>query len=209
MTQTIAGLDTTSTKYKILETALELFSRKGYSAVSVREITKAVGIKESALYNHFKSKDEILDFIYQMFITIRSENLPSDEQIVGMAKALDIKDFLMSGIDLFKKSVDSELQERIWRILNIEQFRDERARAIILEYMYKGTIDFLEKVFQAFMNEQKLPVQNARLLAIHYQYPIFTMMTEYLLLKYDNKDTSEVETTMHQHLNWFITSNNL
>ena len=38
------------------------------------------------------------------------------------------------------------------------------------------------------MNEKKIKEGNARTLAIQYQYPIFTMMTEYLLLKYDHKE---------------------
>ena len=40
------------TKQRILEKSLELFSTKGYDAVSVGEIAKAVGIKAPSLYNH-------------------------------------------------------------------------------------------------------------------------------------------------------------
>ena len=49
------------TKQKILEKALELFSSKGYDAVSVGEIGKAVGIKAPSLYNHYPSKQAIFD----------------------------------------------------------------------------------------------------------------------------------------------------
>ena len=38
------------TKQRILEKSLELFSTKGYDAVSVGEIAKAVGIKALSLY---------------------------------------------------------------------------------------------------------------------------------------------------------------
>lgn len=47
------------TKQRILEKSLELFSAKGYDAVSVGEIAKAVGIKAPSLYNHFPSKQAI------------------------------------------------------------------------------------------------------------------------------------------------------
>ena len=49
------------TKDKILKAALKLFSSKGYKATTVRDISGAIGIKQSALYNHFKNKDEILE----------------------------------------------------------------------------------------------------------------------------------------------------
>ena len=38
------------TKQRILEKSLELFSTKGYDAVSVGEIAKAVGIKLSLIH---------------------------------------------------------------------------------------------------------------------------------------------------------------
>lgn len=53
------------TKQKILEKALELFSARGYDAVSVGEIAKAVGIKAPSLYNHFPSKQAIFDAIVE------------------------------------------------------------------------------------------------------------------------------------------------
>jgi len=49
------------TKAKILKTALKLFSTKGYKATTVRDIAGVMGVKQSALYNHFKNKDEIFE----------------------------------------------------------------------------------------------------------------------------------------------------
>ena len=53
------------TKQRILEKSLELFSTKGYDAVSVGEIAKAVGIKAPSLYNHFPSKQAIFGAILE------------------------------------------------------------------------------------------------------------------------------------------------
>ena len=52
-----------NTKERIITEALNLFSINGYDSVSVRDIAKAVGIKESSLYNHFKNKQDIFDTI--------------------------------------------------------------------------------------------------------------------------------------------------
>jgi AcrR family transcriptional regulator len=40
-----------------------LFKDKGYNAVSMRDIAAEVGVKAASLYNHIKSKDEILTHI--------------------------------------------------------------------------------------------------------------------------------------------------
>ena len=53
------------TKQRILEKSLELFASKGYDAVSVGEIAKAVGVKAPSLYNHFASKQAIFDAIVE------------------------------------------------------------------------------------------------------------------------------------------------
>ena len=47
------------TKEAILHKSLYHFSQKGYSATSIREIATAVGIKESSIYAHFSSKEDI------------------------------------------------------------------------------------------------------------------------------------------------------
>jgi AcrR family transcriptional regulator len=50
---------TTSSASRILHTALELFSKKGYDATSVREICEASGITKPTLYHFFGSKDGV------------------------------------------------------------------------------------------------------------------------------------------------------
>ena len=51
------------TKENILLTALELFSRSGYEAVSVSDIAGRLGMTKSALYKHYKNKRDIFDSI--------------------------------------------------------------------------------------------------------------------------------------------------
>lgn len=48
------------TKNRILLQAEVLFYNKGYGSATMREIASTVGIEAASLYNHFKSKEEIL-----------------------------------------------------------------------------------------------------------------------------------------------------
>ena len=52
-----------NTKQKILDVALDLFSKKGYANVFVGDIAKGVGIKAPSLYKHYKSKQDIFEAI--------------------------------------------------------------------------------------------------------------------------------------------------
>jgi AcrR family transcriptional regulator len=69
-------------KAEIVEVAAKLFKEKGYSAVTMRDLATAMGMKAASLYNHISSKQEILkiivisiaeDFTSGMEIIINSE----------------------------------------------------------------------------------------------------------------------------------------
>jgi AcrR family transcriptional regulator len=56
-------LKTSIRKQEIIEKAELLFKEKGYSAVTMRDIALVMGMKAASLYNHIKSKQEILSEI--------------------------------------------------------------------------------------------------------------------------------------------------
>ena len=49
-----------STRERILDVALDLFTDQGFDATSMREIAERLNISKPAIYYHFASKDEIL-----------------------------------------------------------------------------------------------------------------------------------------------------
>lgn len=53
-------MNTTKRRNEILSKAAKLFKKKGFSAVTMRDIADAVEIKAASLYNHISSKQEIL-----------------------------------------------------------------------------------------------------------------------------------------------------
>ena len=67
-------------KSEIIAIAAKLFKEKGYSAVTMRDIAQAMNIKAASLYNHIKSKQEILVLI---IIEIAEEFTHNIETIVN------------------------------------------------------------------------------------------------------------------------------
>ncbi len=49
-----------STRERILDVALELFTKQGFDGTSLREIAEKLGVTKAALYYYFASKDDIL-----------------------------------------------------------------------------------------------------------------------------------------------------
>jgi AcrR family transcriptional regulator len=56
-----------STKNKILETALKLFSKKGYLGATTKEIAKDAGIAEVTLFRHFPSKEKLFEDVINTY----------------------------------------------------------------------------------------------------------------------------------------------
>ena len=53
------------TRREILDAAKELFLSQGYTATTMRQVARAVGITPGAIYNHFPGKDEIFGTLIQ------------------------------------------------------------------------------------------------------------------------------------------------
>ncbi|MEI3604478.1 TetR/AcrR family transcriptional regulator [Pseudogracilibacillus sp. SE30717A] len=192
------------TKEKILEVAIDLFSKEGYNGVSIREITREVGIKESSLYNHFKNKEEILTTIFELFQYEFSKTLPSIEMLDQILTQSSLEDFFNQGFKNFKVHIDNPINEKLWRILYMEHFRQSFVRDIFLYDIIQKTLDFLELVFEKLISQGKVKPLKPALLAAEYQYPIFSMLTEYNILRFDRKETSEIENKMKEHIAFFL-----
>lgn len=54
-------MKTSTRKDEIVSSAAKLFLERGYSAVTMRDLAKQLGIKAASLYNHISSKHEILE----------------------------------------------------------------------------------------------------------------------------------------------------
>lgn len=62
-------------KRRMLDTALVLFSEKGYKATSIQEITEAWGISKGAFYNNFSSKEELMLSIMKYYTKLAFQQL--------------------------------------------------------------------------------------------------------------------------------------
>ncbi|MGC2192550.1 MAG: TetR/AcrR family transcriptional regulator [Candidatus Dormiibacterota bacterium] len=54
-----------STRGRILEAALDLFTEQGFDKTSLREVSERVGVTKAALYYYFHSKEEILSSLVE------------------------------------------------------------------------------------------------------------------------------------------------
>lgn len=77
-------------KDKIVDTAYELFSTKGYDHTSIENILSAVGCSKGGFYHHFKSKEEIMMVVVDNSISDLQQaiNTPLDKTFMELFNAL-------------------------------------------------------------------------------------------------------------------------
>jgi AcrR family transcriptional regulator len=95
-----------STREKILDVALDLFTGQGFDGTSMREIAERLHISKPAIYYHFASKEEIL-----LALHLRMHQLvqPAFARLTGQAMTLpiwgslldDLQDQILANRELF------------------------------------------------------------------------------------------------------------
>jgi len=189
------------TKEKILKTALKLFSSKGYKATTVRDIAGTMGVKQSALYNHFKNKDEILETLIagltsSAIVHIFDDKAPEEAAKSGKA--------LLAGIATKFKLLSFDAQnEALFKLLMQEMFRNERIREIYNEYFYQENVKKLSSYFFMMMQEELIKSSDPLLLANEFFSPLFFYQMQVSLLKMDKKSTSSVVSLFEKHVELF------
>lgn len=105
--------ETRSTKEKILESALKLFSAKGYLGATTREIAKEAGVAEVTLFRHFPSKENLLEGVLKNY-----SFLPELKHILPELSSLKYEDALFVIIRSFLDSLF--LRKDITKIMKTE-----------------------------------------------------------------------------------------
>lgn len=110
---------------EIISVASALFSRKGYSATSLKEIADEVGLHKTSLFHYFKNKEEILmevmDKGLREYVNILDEsaidpNLKVEEKLrIALEKQVSVickyKDYINVGLNEIK-SLSPENREK-------------------------------------------------------------------------------------------------
>ncbi|MEE3467007.1 MAG: helix-turn-helix domain-containing protein [Eubacterium sp.] len=91
--------ETKSRKEEIIYATLTLAAEKGLGAVSMQQIADRVGITKASLYNHFSSRDEIVDAMYEILREASKKNtgagdMDYDKLISGRTLAAILKDVI-------------------------------------------------------------------------------------------------------------------
>ena len=162
------------TKERILETALEMFSQNGYNGTNIRELTAALGLVKSSIYKHFEDKEAIWNTLLDRMIAYYDEHFGSAENLPPVPDSLEaLVAMTMRMVDF---TVHDEKIVMTRKLLTIEQFRDDRARALATKHFLTGLSEMFTHVFSGMMDRGLLRRDDPAMLAFAYTAPISALI---------------------------------
>ena len=172
-----------NTKQKIIETALTLFSERGYDAVSVGEIAGAVGIKAPSLYNHYPSKQAIFDAIVET-TALQYEKDTGRIDIHVQRAAADIPMLMTIGEEeLFEKvrqifdySLHNDNIRKFRKMMTIEQFRSPSLGELYTRRFSDRLVDYHAEIFRSLIAAGVIYGGDTNALALMYVAPVITLI---------------------------------
>ena len=173
-----------TTRERILDEALTLFSESGYGDVYVGDIANAVGIKAPSLYKHFKNKQEIFDaLILEMnerysegaaLIGINGSDMQAD---VSIYENINEDALIEIGKRLFQFFLHDSYQSRFRKMLTLEQFRNEELSKVYTKLFYHDAIEYQAGLFDLLIKSGKIKKEDTKLLATEFYSTIYTLLT--------------------------------
>lgn len=197
----------TNTKQKILEVAINLFAERDFNSVSIREIAKVVGIKGSSIYNHFNSKEDILDAILEYHRSASDtvfDGYFEAPKISYEATHMSLEIILLSSMLTSMKFMEMPNMDKIFKILSKEQLNNDKIRSFFLqEYIIKPREE-LEKVFGELTKRDMVKdIDPKQLAAEFHAYVIYRFYENYMLGRDKELDFEAMKDDFGKHIKFF------
>ena len=162
------------TKERILDAALEMFSRNGYAGTNIRELSASLGLVKSGVYKHFESKEAIWNALLDKMIAYYEEHFGSAEHLPPVPDTPE--ELVRMTMQLVNVTVHDERIVMTRKLLSIEQFRDERARNLATKHFLTGLTDMFTRLFRGMMDRGLLRDDDPEMLAFAYIAPISALI---------------------------------
>lgn len=130
-------------KQRIVDTSLVMFEKHGYHGVTVDQIVEECGTSKGGFYHNFKSKDELLYHIHDVFISYVLDRAKEayDNYSTPVSRLCAIIMSFTKVFDLYKPHITVFYQESTYLKGDFEQQINEKRdayRKVILQVIREG-----------------------------------------------------------------------
>ena len=195
-------------KKEIIMATLELAANKGLGNVSMNMIADKVGIKKPSLYNHFASKEELVETMYQFLREEAKKNAnvgAIDYTVIFAGKsALEVLRMMVGG---YFNMNQQEHMLNFYKVIYSERSIQPMAAKILAEETEKMIIA-TKQLFYAMEVHKLLHFQNADMSAVSFAMTVHGLMDYELDLRSGGCEKENQErNALDEYLQWFCKEN--
>lgn len=191
------------TKNSILSKSLQLFSENGYTGTSVRTIASSVGLRESAIYNHFQSKKSLLgEIIEQYGQSSTGVNLLTDELIEQINKP---EKFMKLFSEELLKSWSNEDEILFFKFVLKENGREVDGKIVSVNSYIEEAQKIWGMIFGEMVKHKFVKKGDPEIYANEFIAPLFFIRLKFLLDE-KNVDLKSAVKRVNEHAEFFWTS---
>ena len=200
-------MDNRSTKQKILDAALDLFSTQGFDATSVSQIADEVGIRKASMYSHFASKQEILESLMQEIMkqyewhSIFSETTGNKTSFLTDEEDLNVNSLTQIIIGQIRYILHEPQIAKVRKMLTIEQFRNPALARVQTKQNYTNVMNFFVGLIKLLITQQKLSDNDAEIMAAQLCLPVSVWLN---LCDREPEREEEVMSLIERHVRQFF-----
>lgn len=148
-------------RIEILEAALKVFVKKGYSEARMDDIVQEIGLSKGAIYHHFQSKRDLFIALIEHWMD-QFYAIERTGELKAKPSAVIIKSIARFTAKLFQRNPNWFLVEpEIWAFAN----RDKEIRELANQ-MYTRVFTVFEALIQRGIKHGEFKEVNARMIAI-------------------------------------------
>ncbi len=124
----------TNRKEEIIEAVLSLAAEKGLGTISMQQIADKVGITKASLYNHFSSKEELVNEMYEVLRTASKKTADVGEiDYDKLAEGRSLKEILTDSVTSYKRMVNDQKMYFFYKIIMSERSINSVAAEIMVK----------------------------------------------------------------------------
>ena len=164
-----------SRKQEIIYATLELASEYGLKAVSLSQIADRIGIKKPSLYNHFKSKEEIVSAMYAFLRENAKKKNSVAADFTTLFEGRTLEEILIRSLSGYMQFLTVPDMLCFFKVLYAERSTSPEAAQIMIDET-ECMVKYTKSLFYALVVHEKMKNEDIATVALSYAMTIHSFV---------------------------------
>ncbi len=163
-------------KEEIILTTLRLATKYGLSGVSLGQIADSLGIKKPSLYNHFASKEDLINEMY-VYLNQQAQKRTVQQNIDfgELVKSKSVNEILLGNAMRYIETTQDENLFLFYKLVYQERSMRKEAAQIVMEETITR-ISAVKNLFYALQIHEKMNFDNIDVAALSYAMAMHSLI---------------------------------